>query len=181
MENSAFANPTWVDELTPPRALLLNKCVAFTLLRFQESERETIIAWISEAVMTYNPSSIVTSEGLPTLSAGIFAGDILIRDFIFNLSAFFFSRLDITGDSYQELCRILAGSLTPFDVENKSRVAAPSEVYTRFESEEDIYDTLVTNRWLTTIIALTLYYDDDIIDIVIKKRKASSQFRDGSA
>ncbi len=134
-----------------------------TISNYAEKARLDVTHMLLHICGQIRPYMVVTEAGSEALSEEIFSNEIR-RDFIFNLTFNFLSRIYFIDDKL--ITKIISGfthSLALTERVNSSSSGyealdkLPEELSNRIPTHEEIYNLLCSNKWLIIVLLINLY------------------------
>lgn len=118
------------------------------------TEKNNVDAFIGNLVLRQLPSSVLTNEGIVSMTQTVFH-DTEIRDFIFNLTNNFFTRLGGGDQAFEGIVDAICDGM----LQNGNYCALPEDIAKRLMDCKDIKNHLLGNKWLVTILLLMIFVD----------------------
>jgi hypothetical protein len=145
-----------------------------TLSHFPDiTRRNTVLKFVSGITMQYAMYLAFTSDGLIRTMKDVFSNDI-VRDFVLRLTGAFFTRLGVSEKDVNDLPEVLASAMCVFPAPSSSisldTIAIPDELKTRLPEYEDVKTLLLTNKWLVTLVMVSLYLRIEFEEVKSSKR-----------
>lgn len=135
-----------------------------TLSHFPDKTRnDVIIKFAGTITMQYSIYLAFTSDGLQRMIRDVFESEV-IRDFVFRLTAAFYTRLGVKQQDNHQLVDILSNALCmtssqtdTVGSDSGTALAIPSDIAQRLPTASDIRDILSANKWVVTTVMIALY------------------------
>lgn len=122
----------------------------------EEARVKTVQEFILRLTYDFKPAWIMSPSGIGNIINYVFQSEIH-TDFIQTLTFNFLSRWAGAAERYEMLIDALSMAVSVDKAGNDS--ATPGVYSARLTTKEDVFTTLRSNKWLTTILLIILYVD----------------------
>jgi hypothetical protein len=127
----------------------------------EQKSQERIIHFVYHNALYGKPFMLVTPMGVKNLVENVFS-DVIVRDFVLQLSFVFYSRWGTDNAKYSQLAETLAFAVSadvePLGISGTASVpcSIPPAVLADLPKTDGVRATLASNKWLSVVLLIAL-------------------------
>lgn len=127
----------------------------------EQKSQERVLHFVYHNALYDKPFTLVTPAGVKNLVEKVFS-DVIVRDFVLQLSFVFYSRWGTDSEKYSHLADTLAfavsADVVPMSLTGIPSVpcAIPPQVLADLPKNDGVRATLASNKWLSVILLIAL-------------------------
>lgn len=137
------------------------KTINNELIKFTNGDQQKIADFCLKTSLYRKLHTLFTEPELLAITQQVFT-DLIIRDFVLDLTDKLSINLNLGKGSGYEFERYLSSSIGHYDTKSDAspdKTLIPSKILNNIcIFTDDIEDVLISNRWLITIVVINLYF-----------------------